>query len=224
MKITTISNISFATLLTLIIIEVAVILTLLNVVVVTYQSRKAAIQSAEHLFSEVTEKNIAKINLVLDPLASITAITSLKFTSYDDISNDKNINKHLLQLKDILDDNTNLMSAYVGFNNGYFYQVFATRGNQQILKIYNAPEGTQYIDRVINSQGSSLTQRWRYLDRQLKFISQKIDTKFDYDPRMRPWYKSAMSAYDTIFTPPYIFSSSRMPGITCAKVLKKILV
>ncbi|MCX8027334.1 MAG: cache domain-containing protein [Thermodesulfovibrionales bacterium] len=220
MKTTKISNISFATLLTLIIIEVAVILTLLNVIVVSTESRKATLQSAEHLFTEVAEKNIARINLVLDPLASITSIASLKFTSFNDISNDMNIKQHLLRLKDILDENQNLMSAYVGFNNGFFYQVFATRGDQQIIKIYNAPEGTKYIDRVINNQGGTLTQRWRYFDNDLRFISQKIDTKFDYDPRMRPWYKSAMQSSGSIFTPPYIFSSSRLPGITCAKVLK----
>ena len=55
---------------------------------------------------------------------------------------------------------------------------------------------------------------WRNLD----FTS--VETAFDpddtFDPRKRPWYESAKLQRSTIWTDPYIFFSSRQPGITVA--------
>ena len=210
---------SLTTLLTIIIIEVAVILTIIHVIVVSTESKKSAVQSVESLLAEVTEKNINKINLVLEPISNYAFVTSIRFAGPNDIDNEEKIKGHLNFFTKLLDTNPNIFSSYVGFDDGHFYMVIATRGNKQLLEIYKTPQNTMYIDRTILKQKGSLIQRWRYFDKDLNFLSQKIDTQFDYDPRKRPWYKLALEQQNPVFTPPYIFSSSRLPGITCAKVL-----
>jgi PAS domain S-box-containing protein len=47
-------------------------------------------------------------------------------------------------------------------------------------------------------------------------VETRPDLADTYDPRVRPWYKSAQSERDTVWTDPYIFFSSQTPGITIA--------
>ncbi|MBB95035.1 MAG: histidine kinase [Rhodobacteraceae bacterium] len=47
-------------------------------------------------------------------------------------------------------------------------------------------------------------------------LGQKPDPEDTYDPRVRPWYTAAKSDMASIWTDPYIFFTSRSPGITAA--------
>lgn len=46
--------------------------------------------------------------------------------------------------------------------------------------------------------------------------SERIDPTDTFDPRERPWYKAAREEMVSIWTDPYIFFTSRSPGITAA--------
>jgi diguanylate cyclase (GGDEF)-like protein len=50
----------------------------------------------------------------------------------------------------------------------------------------------------------------------LKQIVQKTDLMDTYDPRTRPWYKGVVSAKQQIWTGPYVFFTSKKPGVTSA--------
>jgi diguanylate cyclase (GGDEF)-like protein len=50
----------------------------------------------------------------------------------------------------------------------------------------------------------------------LKQIVQKTDLMDTYDPRTRPWYLGASSARQQIWTGPYVFFTSKKPGVTSA--------
>ena len=41
----------------------------------------------------------------------------------------------------------------------------------------------------------------------------------DYDPRTRPWYVQAQREETAFYTEPYVFSSTKLPGVTCAEKL-----
>ncbi len=50
----------------------------------------------------------------------------------------------------------------------------------------------------------------------LKQIVQKTDLMDTYDPRTRPWYKGVLQAKQQIWTGPYVFFTSKKPGVTSA--------
>lgn len=214
-------KLSLSAAIALIIIFVSIALTLLNTYVVKNESNTAAINSAEVLFKEITATVTGKINLIASPISTLAYTSALTFKKISNETKETDLYRQLNFLKSVIDDNNNLMSAYIGYENGYFYQVFSVRGNKAILETYKAPDDTQYIDRAITKgRDGKLQQRWRFLNDKLEFISDRLDLEFKYDPRTRPWYINAKQAGDkSIFTAPYVFSSSRLPGITCARAL-----
>ena len=109
-----------------------------------------------------------------------------------------------------------LYSAYVGLDDGSFFQVIATRGNALVLRPHHAPQETQWIVRTITGSGSERIQRWTYLDAAKKPIGNAVERQPKYDPRTRPWYATVHDDAAKI-SPPYIFDSLRDPGITASK-------
>ncbi|WP_172296524.1 cache domain-containing protein [Pseudoruegeria sp. HB172150] len=47
-----------------------------------------------------------------------------------------------------------------------------------------------------------------------RLISDRKEPEDDYDPRIRPWYNNALEAGGASWTSPYIFFTSKKPGIT----------
>ena len=113
-----------------------------------------------------------------------------------------------------------LFSLYTAYSDGSFIQVTASRGEAAVNKKFAAPEGTWYVVRTIIpfAQGTS-RQFWSFLDQNqnLIFIRMEFDPRFD--PRQRPWYRKALASDQAVYTAPYIFSATKLPGITCAELL-----
>ncbi len=95
---------------------------------------------------------------------------------------------------------------YLALPNGNFYYV-SRNGSK-------SPDGyrTKIIQHNNNSRKTSLT--WR--DKDTKVVLREIDSNDTYDPRKRPWYIKAAKESQIIWTDPYIFFTSKKPGITTA--------
>jgi len=63
-------------------------------------------------------------------------------------------------------------------------------------------------------QGRRANFIWR--DREMNIQGQALALDDTYDPRTRPWYKKAIKEKQVIWTDPYIFFTSKKPGITTA--------
>jgi hypothetical protein len=113
-----------------------------------------------------------------------------------------------------------LFSTYCGYADGSFIQIVAVRDRAEFRRLFAAPPGTSYVLRTIAADKSgSLQQRWRFLDDRRKIIGDLNKLDPNYDPRQRPWYTRAQREASAFFTRPYVFSSTRLPGITCAERL-----
>lgn len=66
----------------------------------------------------------------------------------------------------------------------------------------------------IEADGRSTELVWR--DELYSAVERQSDNADTYDPRTRPWYRSAKTEMSSIWTDPYIFFTSQMPGITAA--------
>ena len=51
-------------------------------------------------------------------------------------------------------------------------------------------------------------------------ISRKNDATDKYDPRVRPWFELAKDAKQEVWTDPYIFYTSQLPGLTVARAVR----
>ena len=187
--------------------------------IVESQSDQAAIESAEEHFSEITGKTAAKLDAFIEPVSSLANVAGVILCRDDDNGKERKYYKRFEQLKAMLDSNYQLMSAYIGYEDGSFYQVLVPRGSRKVHEKYEAPPDCVYIERLLRDvDGKGRVQRWRYFDSSLQTLGERIDTS-SYDPRERSWYRQALLSSGSIFTSPCVFSSSKMPGITCARTL-----
>ncbi|WP_320175197.1 HD domain-containing phosphohydrolase [Maridesulfovibrio sp.] len=189
------------------------------IIIVKSQSDQAAIESAEEYFEEITDKTAAKLDAYIEPVVVLANVGGATLGGNVSSMGEASFNNKFKALKIMLDSNNQLMSAYIGYDNGAFYQVIAPRGTEKILSKYKAPEGCAYIERLLSvNESEGGEQRWRYFDSSQHLLGERFDTS-SYDPRKRPWYRQALFSCGTVFTSPYVFSSSGMPGITCARTL-----
>jgi adenylate cyclase len=68
---------------------------------------------------------------------------------------------------------------------------------------------------INNSPGPRLVELIRR-DAEGRVTRRDQDPNDDFDPRTRNWYQGALGANDVFFTGPYLFFTSREPGITAA--------
>ena len=95
---------------------------------------------------------------------------------------------------------------YAGFPDGGFFQVM--RNNEE------AAGGTRTKIIRSSAQGRTVSLAWR--DSDYKRIKSASDPQDPYDPRTRTWYQTALEHGQSVWTEPYIFFTSRKPGITMA--------
>lgn len=215
------ATISLTSLIALITISTVVLLLSSLLFVVKHESKTAAISSAESLFSGISSKIVAQVDGFLSTVTTLTDTGALVFKAVQLPVPEDILRQDTPAMQAMLKDRPQFMSVYVGYDDGAFHQLIATRGTPFILEKYDAPAGTAYIDRtIVDTRDSGRQQQWRYLDANLNEISSKVDPEVKYDPRQRPWFKKALHSNQSVFTAPYVFSSSKLPGLTCASVLE----
>lgn len=95
---------------------------------------------------------------------------------------------------------------YVGFPDGGFYYVMRDNeesANGTRTKVISYPAGQREVTLTWRDPGYSTVRTAR-------------DPQDTYDPRTRPWYRAALEKDGVVWTEPYIFFTSRKPGITAA--------
>ncbi len=75
-------------------------------------------------------------------------------------------------------------------------------------------EGAAYKTKIISTAEGErrVTLNWR--DGDFNLVTQERDDADPYDPRSRPWYQRALDRRGVSWTEPYIFYTSRNPGIS----------
>ncbi len=116
-------------------------------------------------------------------------------------------------------------SSNVGEMESYFYEQLLV--NPQISNIYyGTVEGEfvmvsrrgeeEFLTKVISYEGGNRQVLFKEKDRSFAESFRYSDPRDTYDPRKRPWFKEAIAEKSLIWTDPYVFFTSRNPGITTA--------
>lgn len=99
-------------------------------------------------------------------------------------------------------------------NNGDFSGLPYGDNRGKFLYVTRQPSihGVNYLTKVIYFDGGE--KKEVVIRRNADFsIQSKVEISDEYDPRIRPWY-AAFKHQKLLWTPPYIFFTSRDPGIT----------
>lgn len=180
------------------------------------QTSRIILSSSEKLFSNIAQDVEVDLQRTYQPIRRLLSLLALY-----DADQAVTLKQRLLLLKPFtqsLQDDPNIASLYVGYDNGDFFMVRPLRSD--ILRQYvEAPVHAAYqVWNIGHSPGSSVVQSQSlFFDDSLHLISQRDTLDERFDPRDRDWYKRARGDANQITTEPYVFFSSRSVGTTLAR-------
>jgi serine/threonine protein kinase len=96
--------------------------------------------------------------------------------------------------------------AYLGLPDGGLIGVtLGEDGGWRVLQVVAGADGARRTVSRVQADAS--------------LVVEKVETGVAYDARLRPWYQQAVASPRTVWTEPYRFSRTGMPGITLARQL-----
>ena len=184
------------------------------------ESTTVALDLADRFFSEVNEKMAERYAGSLESVAILVGSASL-IPGMDIKPIDEGLSHPGLQfMVRSLEYFDFLNSVYMGHSDGTFMQVIASRGDAVYNAKLAAPEDTWFVvHTIIKVADGASRQFWSFLDKNKALIFVRLEFNPRYDPRKRTWYRKALDSESAVYTSPYVFSTSKLPGITCARQL-----
>ena len=118
--------------------------------------------------------------------------------------------RHLPALAMVLRSVPGVSAAYVGWPDGEF--VLLRPANDRAGRL-DPPPSAAWVAQWAGAAGA----RFDYFDRHRDLVETRTDVAYRLNPRTRPWFIEATAESGTIVTPPYVFFTTREPGITAAR-------
>ncbi|REF02409.1 HD domain-containing phosphohydrolase [Cupriavidus plantarum] len=182
----------------------------------TKSALEANASEARHRLSRET---LDDVEALLGP-----AQLAVRLIAHSSLAEATTVSERLARLplvRDALDTSPVLQSLYVGYGDGEFFFVRPLRDDAE-RALYQAPRGASFVVRSVEREGVGEAARKvgqiYFLADSLSVIHAAAIPEFanNYDPRARPWYRSAMAAGTMVRTEPYTFFSDRDSGASLA--------
>ncbi|THB76113.1 MAG: HD domain-containing protein [Desulfobulbaceae bacterium] len=182
------------------------------------ESRSAAFETADALFSEINTKTIERYESAFHSVSLVTSMAA-PLPGFQNPPIDEEVSHPSLNyMFEALVHHDYIYSTYIGYADGSFVQIIAMRGKTELQQAFKAPKHTAFVLRIIApSVNGVMKHSWHYIDENRQIIGELDNLDSIYDPRSRIWYQQALKQDSTFFTKTYVFSSYKIPGITCAK-------
>ena len=158
-----------------------------------------------------------RIKLLYDPMYAIVGIASLvpELTS-PAIKEDPHALSLMLRVLRIYPQ---ILSLYVGFDNGEFFMVTHIAGeNSAVLRdALHAPPDAAFANEIVSADAAGDRKtRWVFLGDDGTVVG-RLDRSADFDPRERPWYDAAKRSDAVERSDLYIFATSGEAGFTLSR-------
>ena len=108
---------------------------------------------------------------------------------------------------------------YVGYPSGAFVHAVSIEADPAWRKAISAPDEAAFAVRMIANAGPLRFSTWRFFNSDGRQIGQVTDHAA-YDPRQRPWYRTAALNPDPIAVGPYVMATTGKLGLTLARAMK----
>lgn len=182
-----------------------------------HQNHEQALNTADMLMDQSNQLVHLRIEGLIKPIESVVN----RAPSWPEIGNLPAVSGHPTRDLQLLfaRDHPLVSSIVLGFAGGDYYQIGrAMHRPQQRLEEIGAPVGTVYLEKaILRSNRPNPMVVDRFLDGTGKVIGSKTSFASKYDPRQRPWFKSAQDTNSVATSGIYIFTGSGEPGITMSK-------
>lgn len=178
------------------------------------QTSKIIFSSSNKLFARIQQDVQRDLNHTYEPIRHLLSLLALeKATQAPDLQ------ARLAMLgpfAQALRDNPKLASLYLGYADGDFFMVRPLR-SEALKERFAAPAEAAFQVWSIDRNGAAIDSNYLFFDGSLNLLSRRQRLKEDFDPRSRPWYKSAAADGGQITTAPYVFFSTGDVGTTLAR-------
>ena len=118
---------------------------------------------------------------------------------------------YLPQLAEVLANSASYGAIYAGYDNGDFFLVRKLTNRAKALLDSPPPTSHLLVQSLSQGQGEFL-----YFDKRLHLLERRPMPDYRFDPRSRDWYKEARWRTGIIVTHPYLFFTTKEPGMTLA--------
>lgn len=163
-------------------------------------SQHAFVFEGERLMRESAAHMLTRTSTFLERAENTLSVT-LALKQDDVLRTNASIERYFFEQ---LKANPSVSGLFYGNPKGDF--IFVSRSTS----VEGADFRTKIISRSQGISGAALTFRGD----DFRAVSSRFDSEDRYDPRVRSWYKLAIEQGMAVWTPPYVFFTSRQPGIT----------
>ena len=178
------------------------------------QTSRLVLEASDHLFAAAGREVVQELARVAAPVQSLVDVLAAQ--SLPEAATLDERMRQVPALAAALRANPALAALYVGYADGAFFMLRSTR-DARVRDAMRPPADTAYIVQSVVSSPEGPRASFRYLRENLTTIDMLGRPDFLFDPRTRDWYRAAARAARQIRTDPYVFFTTRQPGITIAR-------
>ena len=179
------------------------------------QTSRLVLEASDNVFTAMGRdvvqelaRTYAPVQTLVDVLAAQQALSQSQSASDGE--------RRAAVFVEALRGNPALAAIYVGYDNGAFLLVRPT-GDEHLRALFDAPGGTAYVVQNVDIESNGAQASFRYLREDFSTIEVRARPDFRFDPRTRDWYRAALDRRRHVWTAPYVFFTTREPGITVAR-------
>ncbi|EOD54825.1 HD domain-containing phosphohydrolase [Aeromonas molluscorum] len=173
------------------------------------QSRAQGMAHEYHNFQQYREQLALALTLNERP-----ARTTLKLLRAGQLMQADDLTARLAflpQLVEVLASQHGYGAIYVGYGNGDFFLVRTLTESVKAQLDSTPPGSSLLVQSLSGGQGKYL-----YYDARQRLLHQQPMPDYQFDPRARLWYQQALRSKGIASTAPYLFFTTKEPGMTLA--------
>lgn len=169
-------------------------------------------RAAGDLLGRISRQTVVETETLLQPVAAAVRLLALQPVVRATSLAERRAG--LPALREALLASPSVTAYYVGYANGDFFMLMRLSDDAD-RRLVGAPPGAAYlIQSIAGADGQFI-----FLDAAMADLraDPRPDYPATYDPRRRGWFVEALASAELVRTAPYLFASTRKPGLTLAR-------
>ncbi|HWZ70490.1 MAG TPA: HD domain-containing phosphohydrolase [Casimicrobiaceae bacterium] len=179
------------------------------------QTSRIVLEAADDVFRRMGREVALELGRSAAPVRTLIDVLAQQR-----VAEASTLDERLAQLPafiEALRKNPSLTALYVGYDDGGFYLVRPIRDEATRVALKAAADAAFVVQSIERMQSGTASVKFFDLRSDASRIDVVDRPDFAFDPRTRAWYLKAIVADDQVQTDPYVFFTTREPGITFAR-------